>query len=76
MIFEQLNQYSDQDTFDDPQPLPPGVNFLSLCWVYLIKTDGTKKARCVCYSSPRFRGTVTLAKIYASALDQVCARVF
>ena len=75
-IFKQLNQYCDQDTFDDPQPLPPGANLLSLCWVYLIKTDGTKKARCVCNGSPRFRGTVTLAETYASALDQVGARVF
>ena len=53
-IFKQLNQYSDQETFDEPQPLPPGANLLSLCWVYLLKTCGTKKARCVCNGSPRF----------------------
>ena len=49
---------------------------MSLCWVYLIKTCGTKKARCVCNGSPRFRGTVTLAETYASALDQVGHRIF
>ena len=76
-IFKQLNQYHDQATFDEPQKLPKGANLLSLCWVYLIKTGcGTKKARCVCNGSPRFRGTVTLAETYASALDQVGARLF
>ena len=77
-IFKQLDQYHDQKTFDDPEPLPKGANLLSLCWVYLIKLDGfnTKKARCVCNGSPRFRGTVTLAETYASALDQTGAKMF
>ena len=47
-ISKQLNQYYDQDTFNPPQKLPPGANLLSLCWVYLIKSCGTKKSRCVC----------------------------
>ena len=77
-IFKQLDQYHDQQTFDDPEPLPKGANLLSLCWVYLIKLDGlnTKKSRCVCNGSPRFRGTVTLAETYASALDQTGAKMF
>ena len=76
-IYKQLNQYYDQNTFDEPEKLPKGANLLSLCWVYLIKTGcGTKKARCVCNGSPRFRGTVTLAETYTSALDQVGARLF
>ena len=77
-IFKQLDQYRDQSTFDDPEPLPPNANLLSLCWVYLIKTDGfnTKKARCVCNGSPRMRGTVTLAETYASALDQTGSKMF
>ena len=77
-IFRQLDQYANQNTFSEPQPLPRGANLLSLCWVYLIKTDGlnTKKARCVCNGSPRFRGTVTLAQTYASALDQTGAKIF
>ena len=72
-IFKQLDQYSAQQTFDSPEPLPTGANLLSLCWVYMIKTDGTKKAHCVCNGSPRFRGTVTLAETYASALEQTGA---
>ena len=77
-IFKQLDQYHDQSTFDEPQPLPKGANLLSLCWVYLIKMDAekTKKSRCVCNGSPRFRGTVTLADTYASALDQTGAKMF
>ena len=75
-IFKQLNQYDAQSTFDEPQPLPQGSNLLSLCWVYLIKSDGTLKARCVCNGSPRFRGTVTLAETYASSLDQTGGRCF
>ena len=75
-IFKQLDQYHAQNTFDMPEKLPPGANLLSLCWVYLIKLCGTLKARCVCNGSPRFRGTVTLAETYASALDQTGARCF
>lgn len=75
-IFKQLDQYHNQDTFGEPQSLPPGANLLSLCWIYLIKLCGTKKSRCVCNGSPRFRGTVTLAQTYASALDQVGSRIF
>ena len=76
-IFKQLDQYYSQNTFDEPEPLPKGANLLSLCWVYLIKTGClTKKARCVCNGSPRFRGTVTLAETYASALEQTGGRCF
>ena len=77
-IFKQLDQYYDQSTFSEPQPLPKGANLLSLCWVYLIKLDGlnTKKSRCVCNGSPKFRGTVTLAETYASSLDQTGAKMF
>ena len=43
----------------------------------MIKTGClTKKARCVCNGSPRFRGTVTLAETYASALEQTGGRCF
>eukprot|EP00979_Chaetoceros_neogracilis_P017170 scaffold10184_cov431-Chaetoceros_neogracile.AAC.1 len=44
--FKQLDQYEDQSTFGEPQSKPPGANLLSLIWVYLIKDDGRKKARC------------------------------
>jgi dUTPase len=75
-IFKQLDQYYDQNTFGTPEPLPKHANLLSLLWVYLIKTCGTKKARCVCNGSPNMRGTVTLAETYASALDQTGAKIF
>ena len=76
-IFKQLDQYFNQNTFDAPEKLPKGANLLSLCWVYMIKTGClTKKARCVCNGSPRFRGTVTLNETYASALEQTGSRCF
>ena len=34
------------------------------------------QAQCVCNDSTRFRGTVTLAQTYASALDQTGAKIF
>jgi dUTPase len=74
--FKQWDQYKAQEMFGDPQQLPKGANLLSMIWTYLIKTDGTKKARCVCNGSPNQRGTVTMAETYASALDQTGARIF
>ena len=73
---KQLQQYFDQDTFGEPQGRPPGTNLLSLLWVYLVKDDGRKKARCVCNGSKNCRGTVTLAETYASSLEQNAARLF
>ena len=67
-IFKQLDQYHDQHTFGDPQPLPRGEN--------LLDGNNTKKARCVCNGSPCFHGTVTLAEKYASVLDQTGAKMF
>jgi deoxyuridine 5'-triphosphate nucleotidohydrolase len=74
--FKQLDQYEDQSTFGEPQSKPPGANLLSLIWVYLIKDDGRKKARCVCNGAKNMRGSVTLAETYASSLDQNGSRVF
>lgn len=74
--FKQLDDYEAQDTFEEPTRPPSGANLLSLLWVYLIKDDGRKKARCVCNGSKNRRGTVTLAETYASALEQNAARVF
>jgi len=73
---KQLQQYFDQDTFGEPQGRPPGTNLLSLLWVYLVKDDGRKKARCVCNGSKNCRGTVTQAETYASSLEQNAARLF
>ena len=45
---KQLDQYHHQKMFGKPCQLPPGANVLDLLWTYIIKTDGTKKARNVC----------------------------
>ena len=74
--FKQLNQYHAQGMFGAPTSRPPQCNVLPLIWTYLIKSDGTKKARCVCNGSPSRRGSVTLAHTYAAALDQSGARTF
>ena len=74
--FKQLDQYRSQGTLGDPTTLPKGANLLPLLWTYLIKDDGTRKARCVCNGSPRQRGSVTLANTYAGSLEQTGARIF
>ena len=74
--FKQLDQYFEQGTFGEPEPLPEGCHVLNLLWTYLIKDDGRKKARCVCNGSKKMRGTVTLAETYASSLEQTGARIF
>jgi hypothetical protein len=61
--------------FSSPCPLPPHANVLPFLWTYLIKDDGTKKARCVCNGAPS-KGTVMLGPTYAGSLDQTGARVF
>ena len=73
---KQLNQYEEQSTFGKPEPYPIGANLLNLLWTYLVKDDGTKKARCVCNGSPKMSGTVTLGETYAASLDQTAARIF
>ena len=74
--YKQLNQYHAQDMFGDPVRRPPNCNVLSLIWTYLIKSDGTKKARCVCNRSPTKKGSATLAQTYAASLDQSDDRTF
>ena len=74
--FTQLDNYEVQNTFGPPIPRPPNANILNLLWTYLVKSDGTKKARCVCNGSPRSKGTVTLGHTFAACLEQPGARVF
>ena len=73
---KQLDQYENQKTFSKPQPYPKGANILNLLWTYLVKDNGTKKARCVCNGSPKMGGTVTLGETYAASLDQCASRIF
>ena len=43
---------------------------------YSIKTDGTKKSRCVYNGNPKRKGAVTLAHTFALCLEQPGARTF
>lgn len=74
--WKQLEAYEDQNTFDPPESLPNGSNLLSLIWTYMVKDDGRQKTQCICNGSKNMRGSVTMAKTYASALKQTGARLF
>ena len=77
--FLQLNQYEKQEMFGPPGSIPSDENeysILPMIWVYLIKTDGRKKARCVANGAPHLKGTITLAATYAACLDQSANRLF
>ena len=56
---KQLDQYEKQNMFGTPMDPPPNANILPFLWTYLVKDNGTKKARCVCNGSPS-KGAVTL----------------
>ena len=56
--------------FGEPVPRPKYANVLPLIWIYVYKTSGVCKARCVCNGSPRMKGTITLGHTYAAALEQ------
>ena len=74
----QLDLYETQNMFSKPTKLPNehGLNVLAMIWVYLIKTCGRKKARCVANGNPRQKGSITLANTYAACLEQAGARIF
>ena len=74
--FKQLDQYHEQKMFGQPCPLPGGANVLDLLWTYLVKVNGTKKARCVCNGQPKFKGTVVFGYTFAKMLDHVGSRFF
>ena len=57
---KQLQKYKDQGMFSEPQKMPTDANSLPFMWIYVVKYDGTKKARAPCNGSPRIQGTVTL----------------
>ena len=62
--------------FSTPTEIPEDTNCLPFIWTYMVKDDGTKKARGVYNGSPRMKGTVTLGQTYAASLDQTCAKIF
>ena len=75
----QLDQYERQNMFSPPGPIPSDINdysILPMIWVYLIKVDGRKKARCVANGAPHLKGTITLANTYAACLEQAACRLF
>lgn len=74
--YKQMDQYEKQQMYGEPCKLPPGANCLKTLWTYLIKDDGTKKARQVVDGSPGRKGTVTIGHTYASSLDQNGSRIF
>ena len=77
--FLQLEQYLRQNMFGEPGPLPSDTNnysVLPMIWVYIIKTDGRKKARCVANGAPHLKGSITLAHTYAACIDQAACRLF
>jgi len=63
------------EMFSAPMERPPDANIHHMLWRYVIKQDGTKKARMVCDGSPR-RGTITLGHTYANSLMAASERMF
>ena len=75
----QLDQYQRQNMFSSPGPIPSNIeeySILPMIWVYLVKVDGRKKARCVANGAPHLKGTVTIANTYAACLEQAACRLF
>ena len=65
--------------FGKPGPLPTDgteYNVLPMIWVYLVKMDGRKKARCVANGAPHLKGSIILAHTYAACFDQSACRLF
>ena len=62
--------------FTQPVPIPPEANCLPFLWTYVLKDDGTRKARAPCNGSPRMQGTVTLGDTYAASLDQTASKIY
>jgi len=62
--------------FGKPEPRPSNANILSLLWTYLVKSDGTKKARCCCNGNPGRKGSITLAHTYAACVEQPAQRIY
>ena len=58
--FKQIQQYVDQGLFSKSVEISYNANCLPFMWKYVLKDDGTKKARAPCNGSPRMQGTVTL----------------
>lgn len=73
--YKMLDDYHQQGMFSAPMKKPKNANVHHMLWRYLIKQDGTKKARMVCDGSPR-QGTITLGHTYANSLMAASERMF
>jgi len=62
--------------FGQPQPPPSQATILNFVWTYVIKLDGTRKARATCDGSKRAGRAVTLAETFAACVDQTSVRIF
>ena len=75
----QMEKYVRQNMFGKPGPLPQdksNFSVLHMIWVYLIKVDSCRKARCVANGAAHFQGTITLSQTYATCIDQSAYRLF
>jgi len=66
----------DRLPFGDLTIVVNKANILSLLWTYLVKADGTKKARCCCNGNPGRKGSITLAHTYVACVEQPAQRVY
>jgi deoxyuridine 5'-triphosphate nucleotidohydrolase len=73
--YKMLNDYHQQSMFSEPMERPLNANVHHMLWRYVIKQDGTKKARMVCDGSPR-QGTITLGHTHANSLMAASERMF
>ncbi|KAI2514205.1 retrotransposon [Fragilaria crotonensis] len=74
--FKQLDSMAKQEMYGDPVHAPKGSIILRQHWNYIIKSDGTRKARNCCDGSPRAAPQLKLANTYSSCIEQPCMRMF
>ena len=65
-----------QEMYGAPVPAPSDAIVLRQHWTYVIKGDGTRKARNCCDGSPRAAPQLKLANTYSSCIEQPCMRLF
>jgi Reverse transcriptase (RNA-dependent DNA polymerase) len=75
--FAQLDDMEQKGMYGDPVPRPAGAIVLRQHWTYILKSDGTRKARNCCDGSKRAAPALHgEAKTYASCVEQPCMRVY
>ena len=74
--FKQLDSMAKQEMYGAPVIAPRDAIVLRQHWNYVIKGDGTRKARNCCDGSPRAAPQLKLANTYSSCIEQPCMRLF